>query len=155
MAQLLLFYILDVSPNSFIKVYPSSMVVRAYIDFDPSQFEWFALFDGQKGRGSDRYIAYYNHRGYGFFSSFYKLLIPILKSVGKEVGKEALATGAKTLADVVEGKKLKESAIARSKEGMHHLMTKGAQATGGGKKKKRIIIRPTPPKRRQVGVYKL
>lgn len=130
--------------------------MRAYVDFDPTTFEWFALFDGQKGRGSDKYVAYYNHRGYGFFSSFYKLLFPILKSVGREVGREALVTGAKTLTDVVEGKTLKESAVNRSKEGVHRLLEKGAQATktGSGRKRKRIVIRSSPPKRR-VGVYKL
>lgn len=129
--------------------------MRPYIEFDPSTFEWHALFSQQKGRGSDRYIAFYNHRGYGFFSSFYKLLIPILKSIGKEVGKEALSTGAKTLVDVVEGKKLKESVKNRSKQGIHNLMEKGASATKTGSGKS-IVIKSTPPRRnRKVWIYKL
>lgn len=128
------------------------MVLRPYVNFDPSTFEWFALFDGQKGRGGDRYVAYYNHRGYGFFSSFYKLLIPILKNVGKEVGREALATSARTLTDVVEGKNIKDSALKQSKMGVHRLLEKGTKATGGGRK--RIVIKRSAPKRK-VGVYKL
>lgn len=128
--------------------------MRAYVEFNPSTFEWFALFNGQKGRGADRYVAYYNHRGYGFFSSFYRLLIPILKNVGREVGKEALAASARTLTDVVEGKKLKDAALKQSKAGVNKLLEKGVEATKGGGKQKRVVIRKRAP-RRKVGVYKL
>lgn len=130
------------------------VALRPYVEFDPSSIEWSNIFITQKGRGADKYVAYYNHRGYGFFSSFYKLLIPILKSVGKEVGREALVTGAKTLSDVATGSSLKESAMKHAKEGVHNLLEKGAASTktGSGRKRKRIVIRKSPPRKRTRGV---
>ena len=134
--------------------------MHVYVDFDPSKINWESAFVSQTGGSaydSSRYIGVYDHRGYGIFSSFLRYLVPVLKSVGKTLGKEVLATGAKTALDVVDGVELKDAVKKRAREGAHNMFQKAADATIGNGQKRKNIKKPIKSKRRKrgVGVYKL
>ena len=61
-----------------------------------------------------------SQRGYGLGGMLSGLFMPFLKkgalSLGKEVGKQALTTGAGILEDVMAGENIKRSATRRAKE---------------------------------------
>ena len=48
-------------------------------------------------------------------------MLPVLKKVGKAVGKQALATGADIMADVARGRNIKESAEEHGRAGLANL----------------------------------
>ena len=110
---------------------------------------------------ADFYVGNRYQRG-GSLGSFLKgllrFVVPIVKSAGKQIGKQALRTGAAIATDVAEGKPLRESAIDRAGEGVEQLIMKrapkrkraaGKRATG--KRGKRQIGRGKRQKGKGVG----
>lgn len=102
-----------------------------------------------------------NQRGAGFGNVLRTLwrylkpiastISPIAANVGKELGKEGLATTARVLNKIVEGGDVKESIVGESKEGVRNLLTKatGKLQKGAGRKRKKnsrqksgIILKP-------------
>jgi hypothetical protein len=73
--------------------------------------------------GFHAYKGYQRGGGLGsFFAGLFRRIFPILKSVGKVVGKQALSTGANIAADVVQGGDFKESATKHGKTGASNLL---------------------------------
>ena len=63
-----------------------------------------------------------------------KAAIPLAKSAGKAIGQEGLATSARILSDIVQGKDIKEAVAEEGREGMRKLMEKAGnklQKQGG------------------------
>lgn len=89
----------------------------------------------------------YGQRGAGLgdvLRSLWRAFLPVLKSTGEIVGKEALSTGSRILGKVAEGENLKESLKDESMKGIDNLLEKGGmtrQSGKGIKRKQRI-----PPK---------
>lgn len=128
-----------------------------YHNLDPSTIDWTPIFEQQIGGNSqlERYIGKQYQRGYGIFSRVFRFLIPILKSAGKEVGKELLTTAGKTISEIAAGDTIKEALKRNTKSGVHRLLEKGAEATVGKgkvKKRKRIIaiVRSAPLRKRRL-----
>lgn len=132
-----------------------------------SYFEGLPLIH-QRGYG---YFAGYPlvyQRGHGIgdiFRSIYRALrpmamkvgsalAPIAKEAGEALGKEGIATSARVLNDIVQGKHVKESVLSEGREGLRRLLDKGhsslqnkLQQGTGRKKTKRaytsnIILKP-------------
>ena len=98
----------------------------------------------QSGHGLGAYAGERFQRGYGLgaiFGPLLRTILPMAKTVGKAVGKQALRTGATIASDVLAGEDVKESLKARSRQGADRLLNKGIKAmkkkkTSGRKKKK-------------------
>ena len=104
--------------------------------------DWDHFFNtqvAQSGHGFFRGRLY--QRGYGLgniFRGLFKILSPVVKKVGKSVGKQALHTGAQIAGDWAEGKDIKASTKRRAKEGFSHLAKKVAKQTGTGTRKRLV-----------------
>lgn len=106
-----------------------------HVNFNPDGVDWHqfiqtgggAYFSGvpyQRGYG-----AYFSgvpyQRGYGFGSiigSVVRFLLPMLRTVGRELGTEGLATGARILGDVAKGKSLRNAVVDETSEGMRNII---------------------------------
>lgn len=106
-----------------------------HVNFNPDTVEWAeflqsgggAYFEGfpyQRGYGA--YFAGFPYqRGYGIgsvFGSIFRYLLPMLKTAGKEIGREGLATGARILGNLAEGKQLKSAVVEETSEGLKKLI---------------------------------
>ena len=85
--------------------------------FNPENFEvWLSYYGGQAlqvGYGMDGFQGTPYQRGAGlgsFFKSLFRMAVPVLKSIGRKAGKEALHAGAELLTNVAQGKPVIESA---------------------------------------------
>jgi hypothetical protein len=86
--------------------------MRTYYQPESSEFWMHYLVDQQFGGGHPTFVGLPYQRGAGigsFFRGLFRAVAPIVKSVGKTVGKEALRAGANILADSSEGRNVKES----------------------------------------------
>lgn len=73
-------------------------------------------------------------RGYGIgnlFKGLAQLAFPVLTSVGKTVGKQALATGAHVLSDVISGRNAKDAILDHGKTAATKLLKKAATNLSG------------------------
>ena len=104
----------------------------------------FAQYGGGGGE-----ITYFKgaspyQRGAGFgdvLRGLWRVLLPVLKSVGKTAGIEALSTGSRILDKVSQGDNLKETLINEGKAGADNLLEKGGfrrQFGSGGIKRRKI-----------------
>ena len=83
----------------------------------------------QSGHGLDAFQGLPYQRGYGlgsFFGRLFRSILPIMKSAGKSVGKEALSMGANVLGDVVRGKDLGQAAKEHGRKAAANLMDKAS-----------------------------
>jgi hypothetical protein len=74
---------------------------------------------------------------------------PVAKTVGSAIGEEGLATGARVLSDIVQGKNAKESLINEGREGARRLFERASQnlQRGSGAKRRRntggrVVLKP-------------
>ena len=106
-----------------------------HVVFNPDGVEWDrfiqtgggAYFSGvpyQRGYG-----AYFSgvpyQRGYGvgaIVGSVVRFLLPMLRTVGRELGTEGLAAGARILGDVAKGKKLRSAVVDETSDGLRNLI---------------------------------
>lgn len=106
-----------------------------HVVFNPDGVDWHqyiqtgggAYFSGvpyQRGYG-----AYFSgvpyQRGYGFgaiVGSVVRFLLPMLRTVGKELGTEGLAAGARILGDVAKGKNLRGAVVDETSDGLRNLI---------------------------------
>jgi len=125
----------------------------AYIPHN--QRDWEVFFKAQYGHGLGGFSGTRYQRGAGIgsiFSGLFRSLLPVAKSIGKAVGKQALRTGAHIASDALEGRDIGEAFAERGKEGASALLKKGVkrlnkrsnQSGSGGprrKKARRIATR--------------
>ena len=129
----------------------------------PSDKLWIQHYVNQQtGRG---FIGMPYQRGNGLGSLFrglFRFILPIAKSAGHAVGKQALKTGAEIASDLVAGESLAESAKRRGRVGATNLLKQATakleqSGSGIGKRKKPIKGAVKPKKRKivrdQFGVY--
>ena len=84
----------------------------------------------QSGHGLGMYAGERYQRGHGFgaiFGPLLRTIMPIVKSVGKAVGKQALRSGAAVASDVLRGDNVMESLKMHGKTGVRQLTQKGLQ----------------------------
>jgi hypothetical protein len=88
-----------------------------HVQFNPEDYDtWLSYYGNQAfqtGFGIQGYrgIAYQRGAGLGsFFKSLFRMAVPVIKSIGRKAGKQALYAGADLLTDVAQGKPVIESA---------------------------------------------
>lgn len=98
-------------------------------------------------------IPYQRGSGLGsFFRGIFRALMPIVKSAGKSIGKQALTAGANIASDVVAGKTIKGAVNRHGRKGAEALLKKAAAELAkqeGTGKRKRITKRKKPATRRK------
>ena len=99
-------------------------------------FEGYPLYQ----RGHGYFVGFPRQRGHGLGSlfqnlwrfirpiatNFGKAALPIAKSAGRAIGEEGLATSARIINDLVQGKNLKESITDEGREGVRKLLEKAS-----------------------------
>lgn len=93
--------------------------------------------------GFRAYSPYHRGNGLGsFFKSLFRMAMPLLKSAGKQ----GLVAGSKIVADVAQGRPLKESAIEHGKYAagsvLHNAADRLQKGKGLGKRKQAKTVRP-------------
>jgi hypothetical protein len=89
---------------------------------------------GQSGHGIQGFegTAYQRGNGLGnIFGRLIRFIMPVAKKAAKAVGKQALASGANILSDVVQGRNLKESAKEHGRAALGNLADKAAAKMRG------------------------
>ncbi len=136
-----------------------------------NQRDWEAFFrQGQRGGGLTagfRGTKYQRGGGIGnIFSSIFRTLLPIAKTVGKTVGRQALSMGAQVASDALAGQNIGDSLNQRGREAAGELLQKGVckmtkkrapaakkkQQQKGHSRRKRRVGRRKPQKGRGLGV---
>jgi len=114
--------------------------MHAIFDFNKVDFDRF--FATQQGEGDfyrgKRYIRSYKQNGQGVglvLSSLWRVLSPVLKNLGTNLGREALSTGSRILEDVTKGESIKDAAKSGLKQGVKNIF---GPHKGEGRKRKLI-----------------
>jgi hypothetical protein len=87
-----------------------------HVPFNTETYDvWLSYYGSQAlqaGFGLEGYKGVPYQRGAGlgsFFKSLFRMAVPVIKSVGRKVGKEALYAGADLLTNVAQGKPVVET----------------------------------------------
>lgn len=123
----------------------------------------------QSGHGLDMYRGGRFQRGYGLggiFGSLLRTVMPIVKSVGKTIGRQALRTGAAVASDVLHGGDVGEALKTHGRVAIRKLKKKGVSALQKGRglgtrpkgpaKSIKAIKKPKKPSKRKrdaLGTY--
>ncbi len=110
-----------------------------HVKFNPEDYNvWLEYYAGQAaqtGFGIEGFRGTPYQRGAGlgsFFRSLFRMAVPVLRSVGRQVGKHALTAGANIATDFVQGKPLFESAKEHSKRETSQLLQEASKALQSG-----------------------
>ncbi|KAH7680351.1 hypothetical protein AAVH_41275 [Aphelenchoides avenae] len=110
-----------------------------HINFDPEMVDWGEFVTVQTGggayftgfpyqRGSGAYFAGFPYqRGAGIgtvFGTIFRFLLPLIKSAGREIGREGLATGARILGNLSEGKSTRNAVVEETAQGLKNLINR-------------------------------
>ena len=115
--------------------------MRATYSPDSEKF-WVQYFLAQSKQTGAGFIGTPYQRGAGLGSLFrgiFRSLMPIVKSAGKAIGKQALSAGAEIASDVVAGKPIKAAVKRRSKASVSALLSKAAAEIEGPKRKRKPV----------------
>lgn len=111
-----------------------------HINFNPDSIDWREFFaQPQVGGSYFQGVPYMRGSGVGsIFRSLYRYLLPITKSIGKEVGREGLSVGARVLGDLAKGEEPKQTIATHSREGLRNLLHSASDKLqkGSGKRRK-------------------
>lgn len=97
-----------------------------HVNFSPDSVNWSDFLVIQSGGGAYFHGVPYQ-RGHGLgtmFGSVMRFLLPMLRSAGRELGKEGLAAGARILTDVAKGKPMRSAIVDETSEGLRQLVEK-------------------------------
>ncbi len=107
------------------------------VQFNPQSDAFWRGHFAQRGGVISSFQGFPYQRGAGLGSVFRSLLraiLPIAKTAGKAIGKQALRSGMGFAGDVLEGANVKESAIRHAKSGGAQLLHKVRKKLKGPKK---------------------
>lgn len=105
--------------------------------YSPTNENWLELFADQvrqSGHGIQGFhgAAYQRGGGLGnFLGKLFRFILPVAKTVGKAVGKQALTTGVEIAGDLAQGENFKKSAKKRLRKGVGQLAAKGKKHIRG------------------------
>ncbi len=80
------------------------------------------------------------------FRGLLRILLPVAKTAGKALGKQALRTGAAIASDIAEGRDIKESATTRGAEALSTMVKKATRKKRGKQKGRGLGTRKAPSK---------
>lgn len=129
-----------------------------HVFYNPENEDWLAYFERQSGEGVFRGLMYQRGAGIGsIFRSMFRYLLPIAKTIGREVGLEGLATGSRILGEVAGGKDVKGAVVDESREGLRKLLNRAStrmneRQTGSGRRNK-VVGRRVALHRDSLGTY--
>jgi hypothetical protein len=118
---------------------------------DRAWAQHYAMQSMQSGAG---FVGMPYQRGAGlgsFFKGVFRALLPMAKSAGKTLGRQALSTGAQIASDMVSGDTIKVAVKRRGKQATKKLLKKAVKKiqTGGRRKKRRkTSVKKTKRKRK-------
>jgi hypothetical protein len=135
--------------------------MRVFYEPEQVQFWTQVLLQeaAQTGSGLPGFSGLRFQRGAGlgsFLSGLFRLALPIVKSAGKAIGKQTLASGVAALNDIVSGSDPKHALQSRGREALGNLLSsagntiKDQSGSGVGiliRKRKRSTVRKTKTKR--------
>ena len=137
--------------------------MRTYYHPESTDFWLHLLVDQQYGSGYPHFVGTPYQRGGGigsFFRGLFRAVAPIMKSVGKTVGKEALRAGANILADTAQGRNVGESlkehgrtALGSALREAGNIVQKGGQVGRGIGTRKRLKRTHITKKKRKRDIY--
>lgn len=115
-----------------------------FVYFDPDgSVDWESFFTEQSGSNGFRAGSTYQ-RGSGSFAQLLGKLfmsaVPVLKRVGRSIGREALLASSKVASDISEGRNLLESVKSHGNQGYQQLVEKAVnklQQSGSGVKRRK------------------
>ena len=111
-------------------------MMRTYYQPESSEFWLHCLIDQQYGYGYPNFVGTPYQRGGGigsFFRGLFRAVAPVMKSVGKTVGKEALRAGANILADSAQGRDIRESLKEHGKAALSSTLREAGDIVQRGK----------------------
>ena len=120
----------------------------------PTDKQWIQHYVNQQNGKGFSGIPYQRGNGLGsLFRGLFRVLLPVVKSAGRAVGKQALRTGAQIASDLVAGESLKSSVENRGRRGASNLLKKAAaeikqQGKGIGARKEKPVKRKAPTKKK-------
>jgi len=105
-----------------------------HVHFDPETVDWRVyLVQTGGGGGGGFYVGRPYQRGAGIgavLGGIFRFLLPVLKGVGRELGREGLAVGSKVLGDVAQGKALRDSLIEGTADGLRNVIDRTKPSEG-------------------------
>jgi len=78
----------------------------------------------------------------GTLMRFWRFLVPLVKPIAKEIGKEGLHAGARILENVADGQRLADAVVEQGRASARALARR-VQAGGGGRRRKRVTLNPS------------
>jgi len=123
--------ILDVNKISFHDYYQQGEGVDVYKGKPPYQRGYGVITRRQRGDGLGRVIR-----------RVWNILLPLLKTAGKAVGQEGIATAGRMFSNIAEGQPAKETVVNESYTGMKNLLDRAKESvneTLGAKAKENLV----------------
>jgi hypothetical protein len=118
--------------------------------------DWNEFFEQQRG-GAYYFEGQPWQRGGGIgsiFQSLVRFLMPIGKTIGRELGKEGIETGSRLLNRLAAGQDIKSSMVEESQKGLKNLVDRvyekrqsGGRRAIKGKKKTIVMAKIRPSKK--------
>ncbi|KAL3082116.1 hypothetical protein niasHT_031145 [Heterodera trifolii] len=110
-----------------------------HVAFNPDTINWAPLLAlQQEGRGEMQYFVGTRHqRGAGLLKNVARFLMPVASNMLKAMSREGVSAGSRIMEDLSQGKALKESIQAHTKQGMENLAEKLKQCGKGAPTRKR------------------
>lgn len=107
-----------------------------HVNFNPDSVDWRPILLSVQHGGGAYFVGVPYQRGAGLgtvFRSIFRFLLPALKSAGRELGREGLATGARVLGNMAQGQNLRSAVVTETSEGLKNLIdrTQPAEALKG------------------------
>ena len=101
-----------------------------------SDKSWLTYYQNQAKQTGSGFVGSPYQRGAGIgsvFSGFFRALLPLTKSAGKAVGRQALQSGADIVSDVLAGENFKQTTKRRGKAAASSLLAQAQKRVQGGK----------------------
>ena len=94
-----------------------------HVVFNPDMVDWNVHLVQTGGGAYFVGVPYQRGAGIGsVFRSIFRFLMPMIKSAGKELGREGLATSARVLGNLAQGQDLRSSVVNETSEGLKNLI---------------------------------
>lgn len=132
--------------------------MRAYYQPESTEFWLSCLLEQQYGNGYPSFVGMPYQRGMGigsFFRGLFRAVAPIVRSVGKSAGREALRAGAGILTDTVQGRDVRESLKEHGIKALSNTLKESGDIiqSGRGLGTRKGLKRTRHRKRRKVDIY--
>ena len=135
--------------------------MRSYYEPETVEFWISTLVEQQYGNGYPSFVGMPYQRGMGigsFFRGLFRAVAPIVRSVGKTAGREALRAGAGILTDTLQGRDIKDSVNEHGRKALGNTLKETGDIiqrpqSGRGLGTRKGLKRVNHRKRRKIDIY--